>query len=243
MFVIGRITPLHRSAYLRSMMLDRFVSHLAPKLSLALVCGLALSGCQAGTGGAGDAPRKAADRPAARPKAKPTPAPVTLAEGTALVLALDTTVSTATARAGDAVLARVVEPVRQGDTVVIADGAEVRGKVVTAVRSGKVKGRARLVLEFDRLVVGGRGLEIAATPLDITADSSKKRDAAIVGGAAGAGAIIGAIADGGKGAAIGGLIGSAAGGGAVLATRGHEVVLDSGTRVQVKLRQGVRVSG
>ena len=120
---------------------------------------------------------------------------------------LDSTVSTATAKPGDAVVAHIVEPVRQGDRLLVPDGAEVRGRVVTAVRSGKVKGRARLVVEFDRLTLDGRPHEIAATPIDITAEDSKKRDAAIIGGAAGAGAIIGAIADGGKGAAIGGAVG------------------------------------
>jgi hypothetical protein len=168
---------------------------------------------------------------------------VFLPEGTPLVLSLESTVSTASARPGDTVVARVVEPVQQGGRVLVPDGAEVRGKVVTAVRSGKVKGRARLVLEFDRLTVDGRSHELTASPIDITADSSKKRDAAVVGGAAGAGAIIGAIADGGKGAAIGGLIGGAAGGGAVLATRGKEVVLETGTRLQVTLARSVRLRG
>jgi hypothetical protein len=156
---------------------------------------------------------------------------------------LDATVSTASAKAGDVVVAHLVEPVRQGDRLLVPDGAEVRGRVVTAVRSGKVKGRARLVVEFDRLTVDGRAHEIAATPIDITAGDSKKRDAAIVGGAAGAGAIIGAIADGGKGAAIGGAVGGAAGGGVVLATRGKEVVLETGTRVQVKLGRSVNLQG
>jgi len=217
---------------------------------LAVACGLVLAGCHgvpSTDDASGSSPQpgaaKTADRPSSKPKAPPTPPPVILAEGTALVLRLESSVSTATAHAGDVVTAAVAEPVRQGDRVVVPDGAEVRGKVVTAVRSGKVKGRARLVVEFDRLTVEGRGHEISASPIDITADSSKKKDAAIVGGAAGAGAIIGAIADGGKGAAIGGLIGGAAGGGAVLATRGKEVVLPAGTRVEVRLSQGVRIQG
>jgi len=109
------------------------------------------------------------------------------------------------------------------------------------VRSGKVKGRARLVLEFDRLSVDGHSHDIAASPIDITAASGKKKDAALIGGAAGAGVIIGAIANGGKGAAISGLIGGAAGGGAALATRGKVVVLETGTRVQVTLAQSVRL--
>jgi hypothetical protein len=155
---------------------------------------------------------------------------------------LETTVSTATARPGDVVEARLLEPVRRGERVLVPEGAEVRGKVVTAVRSGKVKGRARLVVDFDRLTVGGRAHEIEASPIDITAADSKKKDAAIIGGGAAGGAIIGGIAKGGKGAAIGGLLGGAAGTGTVLATRGKEVVLEAGARVQVKLAREVSLS-
>jgi hypothetical protein len=141
------------------------------------------------------------------------------------------------------VVALVVEPVRQDERILIPEGAEVRGKVTTAVRSGKVKGRARLVVEFDRLEVNGRAHEVALSPIDVTAGDSKKRDAALIGGGAGAGAVIGAIADGGKGAAIGGLIGGAAGTGAVLATRGKDVVLPAGTPVRATLRRSVSLQG
>jgi len=166
---------------------------------------------------------------------------VVLEEGTALLMKLETTVSTATAKAGDVLTAKLLEPVRQGERVLVPEGAEVRGKVVTAVRSGKTKGRARLVFDFDRLTVDGRAQEIATSSIDITAENSKKRDAAIIGGGAGAGAIIGGIAKGGKGAAVGAIIGGAAGGGAVLATRGKEVVLEAGTHVQVKLRESAKL--
>jgi hypothetical protein len=208
-----------------------------------VISSLALAGCQGGTdapAGAGAESEKATGRSASR-SAKA--APIVLEEGTPLVLALDTTVSTASARPGDVVTARLLEPVRVGERVVVPEGAEVRGKVTTALRPGKVKGRARLVVDFERLTVDGRAHEIAASPIDVTAGDSKKRDAAIIGGGAGAGAIIGGIADGGKGAAIGGLIGGAAGTGAVLATRGKDVVLPAGTHVKVKLSRSARLDG
>lgn len=207
----------------------------------AVIAAVGLGGCQAGSGPeAGGAP--AADKKAPRaPGSRPTAAPVVLEEGTALLMKLETTVSTATAKAGDVLTAKLLEPVRQGERVLVPEGAEVRGKVVTAVRSGKTKGRARLVFDFDRLTVDGRAQEIATSSIDITAENSKKRDAAIIGGGAGAGAIIGGIAKGGKGAAVGAIIGGAAGGGAVLATRGKEVVLEAGTHVQVKLRESAKL--
>ena len=61
------------------------------------------------------------------------------------------------------------------------------------------------------------------------------RDAKIIGGGAAAGALVGAIADGGKGAGVGALVGGGAGTGAVLATRGKEVTLPAGARWRVRL--------
>jgi hypothetical protein len=115
--------------------------------------------------------------------------------------------------------------------------------VTAAVPSGRVKGKARLALAFENVVVAGRERPIAASGLDITADSSTKRDAAVIGGAAGAGAIIGGIAKGGKGAAVGAAIGGAAGTGAVLATKGHEVEMPAGTKIDSRLEEALRLSG
>jgi len=96
-------------------------------------------------------------------------------------------------------------------------------------------GRARLAFAFDTLVVKGKAVEIATTAVDITAESTKKKDAAIIGGATAGGAILGAIIDGGKGAAVGAGVGAAGGTGTVLATRGKEVELHSGQSLTVKL--------
>jgi hypothetical protein len=74
-----------------------------------------------------------------------------------------------------------------------------------------------------------------ASRIDITAGSQHKKDAAIIGGGAAAGAVIGGIAKGGKGAGIGAVIGGVAGTGAVLATKGKEVELAAGTPVTIRL--------
>jgi hypothetical protein len=82
---------------------------------------------------------------------------------------------------------------------------------------------------------------IHASGIDITGASTKGKDAKIAGGAAAAGAIIGGIADGGSGAVKGGLIGGAAGGAAVLATRGEEIELKSGSQLKIELRSSLRL--
>jgi hypothetical protein len=55
----------------------------------------------------------------------------------------------------------------------------------------------------------------------------------------GAGPIMGGIAKGGKGAAIGALIGAGAGTGAVLVTKGKDVVFEAGARCNVHLTRGL----
>ncbi len=114
-------------------------------------------------------------------------------------------------------------------------GTEVRGQVTAAVPSGRVKGLARLAFDFDTLILKGKEHSIGTRPVDITSENSHKRDAEIIGGGAGAGAIIGAIASGKKGAGIGALIGGATGTGVVLTNKGKEVELGTGTRYTVKL--------
>ena len=132
--------------------------------SWVLVGGLMLAGCQAGPGPAGGGP---AASPGASKAARPSPrAPVVLEEGTVLKVQLETTVSTATAKAGDVLTGKLLEALRQGERVLVPEGAEIRGRVVTAVRSPKAKGRARLVVDFDRLTVNGRNYDIATSALD-----------------------------------------------------------------------------
>jgi hypothetical protein len=211
------------------------------RASTAAIAGLLLGGCQAqtDTSSSRGAERVPVATQAAAPKPKPQE-PVVLPAGTLLTATLETGVSSATSREGDAILARLAEDAKVGEKAVLKAGTELRGRVVAAKPSGRVRGRAHLAFDFDRVVVGGKEREIALRAVDITADSSKGKDAKIVGGGAGAGLIIGAIADGKKGAAIGTAVGAAAGTGAVLATRGREVELRSGSALKLKLEKEAR---
>jgi hypothetical protein len=164
-----------------------------------------------------------------------------LAAGTALPIVLREALTTRTAQPEDPVVAELAEDVVAGGEVLLPAGSEVRGHVLTALRSGRVKGRAHLVVTFDEVRADGRTFRIDATGFDVTAGSSKGKDAKIAGGAAAAGVIIGAIAGGGSGAVKGGLIGGAAGGAAVLATRGVEVELKAGSRYKIELRKSLRL--
>ena len=167
--------------------------------------------------------------------------PITIPEGAMFPLVLETAISSSTSRSGDLVVARLAEDVKVGEKVVVPSGSEVRGRVTTAVPSGRTKTRARLAFDLDTLVLGGKEHAIGTRPIDITAGDTHKKDAATIGIGAGAGAIVGAIANGGKGAGIGALIGGAAGTGVVLVNTGKEVALGSGARVTVRLTRETRL--
>lgn len=216
---------------------------------VVLVAGLA-AGCQAPpAGGKADAPSGAAARPDREAGARRgggllralRPEPVVLPEGTVLAVDLETSLSSESSRTGDLVLGRLAEDVRVGERVLVKSGAELRGRVTAAVPAGKVKTRARLAWDFDRLVVGGKQHPIEARAIDITARDTRKRDGAIVAGGAAAGAVVGAIADGKKGAGIGALLGAGAGTGVILTNKGRPVEVPAGSRLSVRLSRESRL--
>ena len=111
--------------------------------------------------------------------------------------------------------------------------------MLDAEESGRVKGRAKISLTLMNVMDGEKQHPISTKPFRAEAESTKGRDAGIIGGAAGVGAAIGAIAGGGKGAAEGALIGGAAGTGGVLVTRGKEVEYRPETRLKFTLDKSV----
>lgn len=159
--------------------------------------------------------------------------------GTSLPIELTTAVASDTSSVEDPVTARVVEDVVVRGETVIPQGSTVAGRVTYAQESGKVKGVAGLTVRFYTLTVGNRTYDIAADPVRRQAESTKGKDAQKIGIGAGAGAVVGGLLGGRRGAAIGAAAGGAGGTGVVLATRGAEVRLPSGSRVDLRLSEGV----
>ena len=177
----------------------------------------------------------------AQTPAPPRPERWVLPKGTELTLRLETPVSSAASREGDAVVARVERAAGPDGTILLPGGTVVRGRVTEAVGSGRAKGRARVSLDFDRIVVRGRSHELEGARISAEARGEGGRDAKMVGGGGAAGAILGALVDGKKGMVRGALIGAAAGGGAALATKGREIELAAGSRWKVRIRETVRL--
>jgi hypothetical protein len=163
---------------------------------------------------------------------------------TILALELLTPVSTDASQRGDRLEAKVFEPAQYA-------GFIVEGRVSQVKRPGKVKGVAELQLSFDQIrSPDNRSATLHAELIEITpigssdpqidseggvkGQDSTKDDAAKVGATSGIGAIIGAIAGGGKGAAIGAIIGGGAGTAGVMTQRGKDIRLEHGQHIKIR---------
>jgi hypothetical protein len=165
--------------------------------------------------------------------------------GTNLKVRLEDTLSSKDSRASDTFTATVLDPVRFNE-------GTVRGHISSIQKSGKIKGRTSMNLAFDSIELrdgrkgtlhgyvtrvygdnAGRADEEGGVESGSRTNQTVKR----AGIGAAAGAIIGAIAGGGKGAGIGLLIGGAGGAGSLAVQGSKELKLESGTEMLVRVTQ------
>ncbi len=183
---------------------------------------------------------------------------ILLEEGTQIQTRLNTDLSTEYARGGDPFTATVSVPVWAGSTEAIPAGAIIHGTVEQVQRAGRVSGNSQLQLRYDTIEMpGGQFYTLHATTAGVGNGSSQTTvgheegtvgeksdrggDVKKVAGIGGLGAIIGAIAGGGKGAAIGGIAGAAVGTAGVLATRGKDVTLHQGDTITLRLDRPMQI--
>jgi hypothetical protein len=161
--------------------------------------------------------------------------PVTLPDNTAIHVTLNQAVTSDQNRPGDHFEATVSEPIVVADKTIIPKGAPVEGLVVDAHHSGRLMGRAHLQLALEALTVNGRTYDIRTSVHPKIGGKHKNRNLVLIGGGAGGGALIGAIAAGGEGALIGGPIGAGAGTAAAFITGKKNVRLPPETHLTFKL--------
>ncbi len=135
--------------------------------------------------------------------APPPRASVELPAGTNLVVRMIDGVDSEVNRVGQTFAASMDQPVTMGGETVIPRGADVVVKLVDAKESGKLTGTTVLTLDLMSVKVDGRMVDINTQSVSRESDSRGQRTAKVAGGAAAVGAVIGAIAGGGKGAVIG----------------------------------------
>ena len=174
--------------------------------------------------------------------AKPQVHMVGIPAGTELMLALDTTLSSETNQAGDTFSATVVEPIVIENRVVIPEGSTIQGRVTEAKSAKRGAGKGTLALSFGALrLPGGYQTNIVGSFQEVSA-SKKKRNAAIIGGSAAGGALLGRIlGKDTRGAVIGAIVGGGVGTAVVMSKEGEQAVLPENTPFGIRLEQGIQI--
>jgi hypothetical protein len=172
-------------------------------------------------------------------QAAPPPAVsgVAIPIGTSITVRMIDAVNSQQSRLGETFRASVDEPVLVDGQVVVPRGADAITKLVEDQQSGKIEGKTVLTLVLQQVLVNGRMVDLTSGDVSQSSGSRGARSAKVIGGTAALGAIIGALAGGGRGAAIGAGSGAAVGTGAEVLTKGQTVKIPSETRLTFTLQQ------
>jgi hypothetical protein len=167
------------------------------------------------------------------------PPKLVLPAGTPITVRLQERLSSASARPGERFEAVVDEPVMVDDEIVVPVGAVVEGHVTVARHSGRLHHPGELGLTLDRVTIDQQIISLTTSRVVARGRSHKKRNWGWIGGGTGGGAVIGALAAGGKGALIGSGIGAAAGTTTAFFTGKKDVVFGNERRLTFRLNQDV----
>ncbi len=221
-------------------------------------------GMLAGMAGAYGQGQTATATSSATPAATPAPPAQTPSQtftvpaGTKVLLSLKSGINTKTAQQGDGVYLVSSFPVVGGTRVMIPVGVYVQGVVDRVVRPGRIKGRAQIDLHFTTMIFpngsivevpgvlnslpGSDGPKVKDSEGTVEQAGNKGRDAGNIAKGAAIGAeagVLGGAASGDvlKGVGYGSLAGAAAGAIYTLFTRGNDIVIPSGTSVEMVLQR------
>jgi hypothetical protein len=168
---------------------------------------------------------------------------ITVTDGVTMTIRLTSPISTKTNRAGDEFTAIVVDSRDYQEATVV-------GHIASIKHSGRTTGKTEMSLAFDSITLkdGRRGImdaqveriyeseKVKTVDEEGNVQTGNRTNDTVTRGAGGAavGAIIGAIAGGGKGAAIGAIVGGAAGAGSVYVQGSKDLILEPGTELLIR---------
>ncbi len=164
---------------------------------------------------------------------------------TELIIELIDEIGTERSKEGDKFTGKIISPME-------LNGAIIEGRISKIQKPGRIKRRSQMLLSFDRIVltegrwsnfnailtevlpVKGDNVKQVDTEGTVQGKSSIKGDLTKVGGATGAGALVGVVVGGPVGAAVGAGVGAAFGVGAVVVERGKHIRLNKAQQLRIK---------
>ena len=181
------------------------------------------------------------------PAAPPPPPPpvaktVTIPAGTVIPIRMGDTLDSASTQPNTPFHASLGGDLIVDGMVAARSGANVVGRVVTAKDATHFSGSSELSIELTRIDTVQGPLNVVTDAYTKQGNGRGKNTAAKTGGGAALGAIIGALAGGGKGAAIGAVTGGGVGAGVNGVTRGQQVQIPTETLVSFHLQSPVSVT-
>jgi hypothetical protein len=173
-----------------------------------------------------------AGAPARRAEAPAVSRSRTVPSGTRVPVTMSETLSASRNNVGDGFSGVLSEPLTtEGGGTVFQRGTRVSGTVVAAKGRGRFKGAGDLGIQLTSI----GGMRVNTNEYEQISKGKGKRTAALAGGGAGLGALIGGLAGGGKGALIGGLAGAGAGTAGAAYTGNKDVVIPAESQVTFQL--------
>ncbi|HET7207152.1 MAG TPA: hypothetical protein VFI95_11310 [Terriglobales bacterium] len=154
-------------------------------------------------------------------------AETTIPAGTRITVRLESALSSASARSGQSFNANLVRDLVVNGKTVAKAGDPVKGKVVYAKASGRLHDPGKLTLRLASV----NGIPVMTNSVGMKGKSHTKGNVEKIGGGAAAGALIGGLLGGGKGALIGAGAGGAAGTGVAAATGKEDAVFHAESAV------------
>jgi hypothetical protein len=202
----------------------------------------AASNAAASSPSASPAPVPPASRTAAARASAPSAARVTVPAGAVLTVRLIDGVDSDVNQTGERFRASLDQPLQVGEEVVAPRGADVTVQLVRVEQSGKLSGRDEVALDVYDITINGKKYQVATSYAEVESASRTNQTAKVAGGLAALGAIVGAVAGGGKGAAVGAVSGAGAGTAVQVLTKGARVKIPSESRLEFTLKQPLVVN-
>jgi hypothetical protein len=163
---------------------------------------------------------------------KPNTVTVAIPAGMNVVISLTETIETGQNSTGDSFSGTLVDPIVIAGKTVFTSGTKVRGTILNAVGSGRLKTDAELSLTLQRIA----NVDVQTDVIEDKASSHADRNKKLIGGGALIGGVLGALKGKNvKGAITGAAAGAAAGTGAAALTGKKNLRYEEGTLLQFTL--------